>query len=125
MWETQQLAHRNADIVTTLMRASGGGAQRLEHPMQRYFRDINAAVAHAFLNVDRGSLQFAQAALAAVTSDAKLVEVGEVRATDGMSAFVVAAGEQGRLATGAATVTTGAHLAAAVAAVRAGRALTR
>lgn len=58
-WETQSIAHRNADIVTTLMRASGGGAQRLKHPMQRYFRDINAAVAHAFLGVDRGSLQFA------------------------------------------------------------------
>ncbi len=58
-WETQSIAHRNADIVTTLMRASGGGAQRLGHPMQRYFRDVNAAVAHAFLGADRGSLQFA------------------------------------------------------------------
>ena len=58
-WETQVIAHHNADLVTTLMRASGGGAQRSSHPMQRYFRDINAAVAHAFLNVDRGSLQFA------------------------------------------------------------------
>ena len=66
-WETQCIAHRNADLVTTLMRASGGGAQRLQHPMQRYFRDINAAVAHAFLNTDRGSLQFAQVALATKT----------------------------------------------------------
>ncbi len=63
-WETQSIAHRNADLVTTLMRASGGGAQRLDHPMQRYFRDVNAAVAHAFLNVDRGSLQFAHMTLA-------------------------------------------------------------
>ena len=63
MWETQVIAHSNADLVTTLMRASGGGAQRLGHPMQRYFRDINAAVAHAFLNADRGSLQYAQVLL--------------------------------------------------------------
>ena len=63
MWQTQVLAHSNADLVTTLMRASGGGAQRLLHPMQRYFRDINAAVAHAFLSLDRGSLQMAQALL--------------------------------------------------------------
>jgi 3-hydroxy-9,10-secoandrosta-1,3,5(10)-triene-9,17-dione monooxygenase len=62
-WETQVIAHRNADLVTTLMRASGGGAQRLGHPMQRYFRDVNAAVAHAFLNVDRGALQNAQVLL--------------------------------------------------------------
>ncbi|MCZ6617593.1 MAG: acyl-CoA dehydrogenase family protein [Gammaproteobacteria bacterium] len=59
-WETQVLAHSNADLVTTLMSASGGGAQRLENPMQRYFRDIHAAVAHAFLNLDRGSLEFAR-----------------------------------------------------------------
>lgn len=58
-WQTQSLAHHNADIVNRLMRASGGGAQRLGHPMQRYFRDINAGVAHAFLSADRGSLQFA------------------------------------------------------------------
>ena len=58
-WEAQFVAHKNADIVTTLMRASGGGAQRSGHPMQRYFRDINAAVAHAYLSVDRGSLLFA------------------------------------------------------------------
>ena len=64
-WETQVIAHHNADLVTTLMRASGGGAQRLDHPMQRYFRDINAGIAHAFLNADRGSLQFAEMALKA------------------------------------------------------------
>ena len=63
LWETQVIAHLNADWVTRLMRASGGGAQRLSHPMQRYFRDINAAVAHAFLNADRGSMQFAKTAL--------------------------------------------------------------
>ncbi len=62
-WETQVIAHCNADLVTKLMRGSGGGAQRLDHPMQRYFRDINAAVAHAFLNLDRGSLQFAEIVL--------------------------------------------------------------
>lgn len=61
IWETQFVAHRNADIVTSLMRSSGGGAHRLSHPMQRYFRDINAAVAHAYLGIDRGSLQFADA----------------------------------------------------------------
>jgi 3-hydroxy-9,10-secoandrosta-1,3,5(10)-triene-9,17-dione monooxygenase len=63
MWETQVLAHHNADLVTRLMRASGGGAQRLGHPMQRYFRDVNAAVAHAFLSLDRGSMQYVRSQL--------------------------------------------------------------
>ncbi len=67
-WETQSIAHRNADLVTILMRASGGGSFRLDHPMQRYFRDINAAVSHAFLSVDRGSLQYAKMRLAGSSS---------------------------------------------------------
>ena len=62
-WEAQVIANSNADQVTILMRASGGGAQRLDHPMQRYFRDINAGVAHAYLNADRGSLDYADVAL--------------------------------------------------------------
>lgn len=67
----------------------------------------------------------AQAALTAVAEHAKLVDVGEVRGTDGASAFVVAAGEGGRMATGAAMAGAGTHVAVAVAAIRAGRALRR
>ena len=62
------------------------------------------------------------AALTAISQDVKLVEVGEVRAGDGAAAFVVAAGEQGRLGTGAAPIVEGPDSAAAVAALRSGRA---
>ena len=67
----------------------------------------------------------AQAALTAVAEHGKLVDVGEVRSADGASAFVVAAGEGGRMATGAAMAGAGTHVAVAVAAIRAGRALRR
>lgn len=67
----------------------------------------------------------AQAALAAVAEGAKLVDVGEVRSTHGASAFVVAAGDGGQVATGAAMTEAGTHVAAAVAALRAGRGLRR
>lgn len=66
----------------------------------------------------------AGAAIATLAPSAKLIEVGEVRSGDGAAAYVVAAGEQGRLATGAAPVTAGPNAAAAVAAIRAGRNLT-
>lgn len=67
----------------------------------------------------------AQAALTSVAENAKLVDVGEVRSPDGASAFVVAAGEAGRMATGAAMAGAGTHVAVAVAAIRAGRGLGR
>ena len=65
----------------------------------------------------------AQAALTSVAQEAKLVDVGEVRSADGASAFVVAAGEAGQMATGAAMAGAGTHVAVAVAAIRAGRGL--
>ena len=65
----------------------------------------------------------AEAALTSVVEGAKLVDVGEVRSADGASAFVVAAGDGGRMATGAAIAGAGTHVALAVAALRAGRGL--
>ena len=62
-WETQQMAQSNAEAVATLFRASGGSAVRLSNPMQRYFRDIHAAINHAFLNADNGSVNFGGVAL--------------------------------------------------------------
>lgn len=62
------------------------------------------------------------AALAAVNArcpQAKLVDVGEVRAGDGGAAFVVVAGELGRIGMGAAPFVAGPDAAAALAALRA------
>lgn len=94
--------------------------------------DQEGGNAHAEITID-GRVGFgsapkaheavASAALTAISQGAKLVEVGEVRAGDGAAAFVVAAGEQGRLGTGAAPIVAGPDSAAAVAALRAGRAL--
>ncbi len=63
----------------------------------------------------------AQAALSAYCQDAKLVDVGMVRASEGAASFVVATGDMGRLAMGAAPVVGGPDAAAALAAVRAVR----
>lgn len=85
--------------------------------------EITLGSAVGFGSAARPHEAVANAALTAVSPEAKLVEVGEVRSGDGAAAFVVAAGEHGRLGTGAAPVVAGADAAAAVAAVRAGRAL--
>ena len=42
--------------VQRMMKVGGGSAMRLDHPLQRYFRDIHAATNHAFLNADRGAM---------------------------------------------------------------------
>lgn len=67
----------------------------------------------------------AAAAIDTVSSQTKLVSVGEVRGGDGATAFVVAAGGRGRLRMGAAPVAAspGVSAAVAVAALRAARAL--
>lgn len=38
--------------VDRLMEASGGNATRLERPIQRYWRDIHAAGAHAYFDLE-------------------------------------------------------------------------
>lgn len=55
-WRAQALAADNADVVTDLVRGAGGSAMRLDNPLQRFFRDINTAVNHAFLNSERGAI---------------------------------------------------------------------
>lgn len=55
-WRAQALAADNADLVTDLVRGAGGSAMRLDNPLQRFFRDINTAVNHAFLNTERGAI---------------------------------------------------------------------
>ncbi len=73
----------------------------------------------------RAQVAVARAALASVSADAELVEVGEARHSDGSAAFVVAAGKKGRMRAGAAPVVAGQDAAAGLAALRAGRALER
>lgn len=67
----------------------------------------------------------ASAAVAAVSTEAKLASVGEVRGDDGAAAYVVAVGEAGRLGMGAAPIVpaSGVPTAIAVASVRAAREL--
>ena len=55
-WDAQWIAKEAQKAVDLLFKASGARGIRLESPMQRYFRDINAASNHAFLNPDKGSL---------------------------------------------------------------------
>ncbi|MGI9622935.1 MAG: hypothetical protein ACR2PK_08880 [Acidimicrobiales bacterium] len=64
----------------------------------------------------------ARAAIAAISDEAELVEVGQVR-TETASAFVVAVGSATGVATGAADSTSGDNIAVAVAAIRAARGL--
>ena len=94
--------------------------------------DHDGGTVHAEVSIDgrtgfgsaaRTDMAAAQAALTAVSQDAKLTNVGAVRAGDFGSAFVVAAGDMGRLAMGAAPVAGGPDAAAALAAFRAGVAL--
>lgn len=86
--------------------------------------EVTVASTHVgFGSAPSAQTAVAQAALTAVAPEAKLVDVGEVRGAEGASAFVVAAGSDDAMATGAAMAGTGTHVAVAVAAVRAGRAL--
>lgn len=63
-WRAQRLSHDNAAAVTDLMKVGGGSAMRLNHPLQRYFRDIHTATNHAFLNADRGARSMGSVQLA-------------------------------------------------------------
>lgn len=63
-WRAQRLSQDNAATVTELMKVGGGSAMRLDHPLQRYFRDIHAATNHAFLNADRGAMSMGSVQLA-------------------------------------------------------------
>ncbi len=57
-WNLQEIAQSNAELVTTCFKLSGGGGLRLDSPMQRYWRDVHAATQHAFLNADKGAVNF-------------------------------------------------------------------
>ncbi|MEM7285795.1 MAG: hypothetical protein AAF480_05540 [Actinomycetota bacterium] len=97
----------------------------LDQAGQAAHAEVTVAAEVGFGSAGSAQIAVAQAALAAVAQEAKLVDVGEVRSADGATAFVVAAGEGGRMGTGAAMAGAGTHVAVAVAAVRAGRALRR
>lgn len=96
--------------------------------------DHDGGTVHAEVSIDgrtgfgsapRTDMAAAQAALTAVSEHAKLTKVGAVRSGDRSAALVVAAGEMGRVAMGAAPVAGGPDAAAALAAFRAGKGLER
>lgn len=45
--------HRAADAVDRLVELAGGGAMRLEHPLQRFWRDLHTALGHTSNIADR------------------------------------------------------------------------
>ena len=68
-WDAQHIAKTSVEAVTLLFKASGGRGILNSNPMQRYFRDIQAASNHAFLNADKGSLNAGGVAMGLDTSD--------------------------------------------------------
>jgi 3-hydroxy-9,10-secoandrosta-1,3,5(10)-triene-9,17-dione monooxygenase len=62
-WTSANIVQRCVRAVNILFEASGGHAIFLDHPMQRYFRDIHAMRAHAINNPDSTSQLFGFAEL--------------------------------------------------------------
>ncbi|MFP6815728.1 MAG: acyl-CoA dehydrogenase family protein, partial [Pseudomonadales bacterium] len=62
-WTSANIVQRCVRAVNILFEASGGHAIFLDHPMQRYFRDIHAMRAHAINNPDSASQLFGFAEL--------------------------------------------------------------
>lgn len=68
-WDAQWIAKESMKAVELLFKATGARGLRMDHPMQRYFRDVHAASNHAFLNADKGSLNAGFVGLGGPTSD--------------------------------------------------------
>lgn len=68
-WDAQNLSRQSMQAIELLFKASGGRGIRRENPLQRYFRDVQAASNHAFLNADKGALNAGGVLLGAANSD--------------------------------------------------------
>ena len=67
--DLQYLAKTNVEAVNLIFKAAGGSANRKENHLQRYFRDIQIATNHAFLNFDKGSVNYGGILLGAENAD--------------------------------------------------------
>lgn len=68
-WDAQWITKEAMRAVELLFKATGARGLRLDHPMQRFFRDVHAASNHAFLNADKGSLNAGFVGLGGPTVD--------------------------------------------------------
>ena len=57
-FDVQYLAKTNVEAVNLIFKSAGGSANRSENPLQRSFRDIQIATNHAYLNYDKGSVNY-------------------------------------------------------------------
>lgn len=68
-WDAQNLSRQAMFAIELLFKASGGRGIRQENPLQRFFRDVQAASNHAFLNADKGALNMGGVLLGGVNGD--------------------------------------------------------
>ncbi|MBA4013737.1 MAG: flavin-dependent monooxygenase [Phenylobacterium sp.] len=68
-WEAQHLSRMAMQAIELLFKAGGGRGIRQENPLQRYFRDVQAASNHAYLNADKGALNAGGVLLGAANMD--------------------------------------------------------
>ncbi len=68
-WDAQHIAKSSMQAVELLFKATGGRGVRVEHPMQRFFRDVHTASNHAFLNADKGAMNAGLVAMDGATAD--------------------------------------------------------
>ncbi|WGU38372.1 acyl-CoA dehydrogenase family protein [Phenylobacterium sp. NIBR 498073] len=68
-WDAQQMSRVAMEAIELLFKASGGRGIRQENPLQRFFRDVQAASNHAYLNADKGALNAGGVLLGAANGD--------------------------------------------------------
>ncbi len=68
-WDAQNLSRQTMLAIELLFKASGGRGIRQENPLQRFFRDVQAASNHAYLNADKGALNAGGVLLGAANGD--------------------------------------------------------
>ncbi len=68
-WDAQHMSRVAMEAIELLFKASGGRGIRRENPLQRFFRDVQAASNHAYLNADKGALNAGGVLLGAANGD--------------------------------------------------------
>lgn len=68
-FDAQNLARSAMQAIDLLFKAAGGRGIRDDNPLQRFFRDVQAATNHAFLNAEKGAVNAGGVLLGAPTAD--------------------------------------------------------
>lgn len=71
-WDAANIAKQCRDAVNMLTQACGGSVFDASVPMQRYFRDVNVAANHLFINHQKSSVNFGAYVLSGENSDRML-----------------------------------------------------